>query len=241
MNIATYPTAGEANRAAADLLATWLTHPEVRRIMLATGNTPIELYRLIAERKLPLSHLRLFALDDYVGVPLDEPRNSANLLRQSVVGPWGIPPDQFDYISSIEAEARIQAVAHERKIDAAGGLDLIVLGLGQNGHLAFNEPGSTRDCAARVVPLETVSIEANRQWFDGRYAPALGATVGLRTILGARRVLIMAYGAHKRQAVQAMLHGPMNERCPASFLQSHANTHVFLDAAAAPAAPSANS
>jgi glucosamine-6-phosphate deaminase len=218
-----------ANTAAADCLADWLTSPAARNVMVAAGNTPLELYRRIADRRLKLSHLNVFALDEYVGVPISEPRNCGNLLRRSVAKAWGIPPDQFHAVSSLEPDALASVIAHEQRIEAAGGLDVIVLGLGQNGHLGFNEPGSTEDSPARVLALEPISIEANRKWFGGDYAPAKGATVGLKTILAARHVLIVAYGSPKAAAVKAMIDGPRDADCPASFLQGHADARVFLD------------
>ena len=233
MNLSIHSTAAAADEAAAALLADWLTSPGVRTLMLASGNTPIDLYRRIAERKLPLKHLTLFALDEYVGVPLDEPRNTANLLRHAAVEAWGIPPSQFFSVSSLEGDALGSIQQHERRIAEAGGLDAIVLGLGQNGHLAFNEPGSAPDSVGRVLDLETISIEANRKWFDGKYAPAKGVTVGLKTILATRRVLIQAYGSHKTAAAKAMIEGKVGPHCPASFLQKHPNTRVFLDDRAA--------
>lgn len=233
MNIHLHPTAALADEAAANLLAGWLTTSGTRTVMLASGNTPIDLYRRIAERELSLKHLTIFALDEYVGVPLDEPRNTANLLRRAAVEAWGIPSGQFFSVSSLEADALASIQQHERRIAEAGGLDVIVLGLGQNGHLAFNEPGSAEDSLGRVLDLETISIDANRKWFGGKYAPAKGATVGLKTILAARRVLILAYGGHKTAAVRAMVEGPRNERCPASFLQGHPDVQMFLDESAA--------
>jgi glucosamine-6-phosphate deaminase len=228
-------SAQEANAAAADQLIRWLTLLENRNVMVAAGNTPLDLYRLVGERQLNLSHLNVFALDEYVGVPLDEPRNCANLLRRSVAEAWRIPPARFHVISSLEQDALASVRQHERKIEAAGGLDVIVLGLGQNGHLGFNEPGSAEDSAGRLLDLEPISINANRKWFGGDYAPAKGITVGLKTILSARHVLILAYGSHKRDAVRAMVNGPRDARCPASFLQTHGDAHAFLDQAAAAA------
>jgi glucosamine-6-phosphate deaminase len=115
----------------------------------------------------------------------------------------------------------------------SGALDVIVLGLGQNGHIGFNEPGSARDSWGRVVELEAISIEANRRWFGGDYAPTKGATVGMGTVLAARRILVLAYGAHKAAAVKGMLEGPVTASCPASFFQLHPQVRVFLDEAAA--------
>jgi glucosamine-6-phosphate deaminase len=233
MNLSIHPNSDLANLAATDWLASRLTNPAIRNVMVAAGNTPLELYRRIAERDLNLSHLNVFVLDEYVGVPSDEPRNCANLLRQRVAEAWNIPPAQFFTISSLEAQAVTSVQIHERRVAQAGGLDLIVLGLGQNGHLGFNEPGSAEDSGARVLNLESISVEANRRWFGGDYAPSKGVSAGVRTILAARRVLVMAYGPHKTAAVKAMVEGPRCERCPASFLQGHSDVRVFLDEAAA--------
>ena len=233
MNTTIHSTTDPANVAATDCLAAWLTAPTTRNVMVAAGNTPIELYRRIGERGLKLSHLNVFALDEYVGVPLEEPRNCANLMRRCVQQAWGIPPAQFHTVSSLEADALASVQEHERKIAEAGGLDVIILGLGQNGHLGFNEPGSAEDSVGRLLDLESISIEANRKWFGGDYAPAKGVTVGLKTILAARHVLIMAYGLHKTAAVKAMVEGPRGSQGPASLLQGHPDTRVFLDEAAA--------
>ena len=233
MKVSVHGNAEAANVAAAALLAAWLTAPGVRNVMLAAGNTPLELYRLVGEQKLPLAHLNVFALDEYVGVSLDEPRNCANLIRRTAVGPWGVPANQYFTVSSLEAEALASVQRHEQRIAEAGGLDVIVLGLGQNAHLGFNEPGSAEESVGRVLDLDTISIEANRKWFGGDYAPARGVTVGMKTILSARRVLILAYGAHKTDAVHAMLNGPRTPDCPASLLQKHSEAHVVLDEAAA--------
>jgi glucosamine-6-phosphate deaminase len=236
MHLHIHPTPETGGAAAADCLAAWLRDPSTRNLMVAAGNTPLDLYRRVAERRLDLSHLSVFVLDEYVGVPPDEPRTCGNLLRRSVAEAWGIPPARFFTVSSLEADAPGSIREHEGRIAAAGGLDAVVLGLGQNGHLGFNEPGSPRDSAGRVADLEPSSIEANRRWFQGDYAPARGVTTGLRTILSARRILILAFGPHKVPAVRAMTQGPVTDRCPASFLQLHPDTHAFLDAIAAPPA-----
>ena len=233
MNLSIHPTPALANAAAADCLANWLAAPATRNVMVAAGNTPLELYRRIGERRLSFSHLRVFALDEYVGVPLDEPRNCANLLRRSVAEAWRIPAGQFHILSSLEPEALANVRAHEEKITRAGGLDVIVLGLGQNGHLGFNEPGSVEDSIGRLLDLEGISTEANRKWFGGDYAPAQGITVGLKAILAARHVLILAYGVHKTAAVASMIEGPRGASCPASFLQGHPDAWAFLDDVAA--------
>ncbi len=237
MNVHVLPAPAAANAAAADLLAAWLAAPDTRHVMLAAGNTPLALYRLIAARGLALAHLHVYALDEYVGVPPDEPRNCANLIRRTAAEPWGVPAEHYYAVSPVEADALGSVQRHEARIAAAGGLDVLVLGLGQNGHLGFNEPGSTEDSAARVLDLDPISVAANRQWFGGDHAPARGVTVGMRTILAARRVLLLAFGLHKAAAAQAMLEGPRSPACPASLLRGHPAVHVFLDTAAASLRP----
>lgn len=237
MHVLLFPTAERANHAAADLLAGTLTAAGFRNLLVAGGNTPLPVYALVAARRLPLAHLRVFVLDEYVGVPPADPRTCSNLLRQTVAEAWGVPAGQFHPLSPEPAEAAAAVQAHEQAIAAAGGLHGAVLGLGTNGHLGFNEPGSAPDSPARVVGLEPESVEANRRWFGGEHAPARGATVGLKTLLAARRVLVLAYGPSKAAAVRAMLLGPREAGCPASFLQAHPDAWLFIDEAAAAQLP----
>jgi glucosamine-6-phosphate deaminase len=225
-------TAG-MTQAAADCLVRWLQAPDIRNLMVAGGNTPLPLYREIAARALDLAHLNVFPLDEYVGVPIDDPRTCSNLLDARVARAWRIPPAQYFPLSSRAVDAEVCVREHEARIEAAGGLDVIVLGLGENGHLGFNEPGSSPESQGRVVELNAGSTEANRRWFGGDHAPARGATVGLRTILGSRHILILAHGTAKAAAVAAMVNGAINVDCPASFLRQHPDAHLFLDETAA--------
>jgi glucosamine-6-phosphate deaminase len=226
-------SAQAATHDAAALLARWIEEAPAQRLMVAGGRTPLALYEAIAQRGLPTGRLHIEVLDEYVGVPPSDPRTCTHLLERSVAHAWRVPPERFFGLSSDERDALAVVSAHEQRIREAGGLDSIVLGLGKNGHLGFNEPGSAVDCAARVLDLDSVSIEANREWFGGDYAPRQGATVGLRTILGARRVLLLAFGAAKADAVRDMVQGPRSSSCPASFLQDHQDAHVFVDESAA--------
>ena len=232
MDVRVFSEPALAVPAAAEILVSWLLAPETRAAMVAGGNTPLPLYAEVGARLAPAT-FGVFVLDEYVGVPSEHPRTCTNLLRRTVQAAWGVAEERFFGLISREDDALARIVAHERAIEAAGGLDAIVLGLGANGHLGFNEPGSPSGSGARLVDLDPVSVEANREWFEGEHAPSVGATVGLRTILAARRVMLLAFGARKAQAVRAMLRGPVGPACPASFLQQHAAAHVFVDEAAA--------
>lgn len=232
MNLHTSPDPAATTLAAADWLAEKLVSPGTRNVMFAGGNTPLALYAEIARRKLPLAHLHAFALDEYVGVPEEEPRNCANLIRRTAIEPWGIPANQYHPVSSLEARAEAVIREHEAKIRAAGGIDVLILGLGKNGHIGFNEPGSAVNSEGRLLPLSETSINANREWFGGDYAPAQGVTTGMKLLLEAKTILLLAFGTAKAAAAKAMIDGPQSTDCPASFLQRHDNVHVFLDEAA---------
>ena len=229
MHVEIRSQAEDAIRDAADLLAGWIRDEGARGLMVAGGNTPLPLYEEVARRGVDATDLRINVLDEYVGVPNDHPRTCTNLLRAAVADAWGISSGNFYGLSSDDGDAEPAVVAHEARIDATGGLDAIVLGLGKNGHLGFNEPGSAPDSGARIVDLDEISIEANRVWFGRDYAPRRGATVGLRTILAARRVILLAFGGAKAAAVHAMVNGPRTSACPASFLRNHRDVHIFLD------------
>ena len=233
MRIQVYPDALRASQAAADELAGLLAAPGVRTLVVAAGNSPRELCRLTARRALPLGHLHVFTLDEYLGVPPDDPRTCANLLRREVAQAWGIPGEHFHVLSSRPEDAPAGIREHERALESLGGIDVIVLGLGRNGHLGFNEPGSPPDSPGRVVGLEPASVEANALWFGGEYAPDQGVTLGMRSILSARRVLLVAFGRAKAEAVADMAAAPPRASCPASWLQGHADVGLFLDGEAA--------
>jgi glucosamine-6-phosphate deaminase len=233
MDIRIFSNSNQATCAAADCLEKAFMSGGIRNVMVAGGHTPLALYAELARRELSLSHLNIFALDDYVGVGRNEPRNCANLILREVVQPWGVPAEQYFHLSSIEDEAEATIIEHERTIRRLGGLDLVILGLGQNGHIGFNEPGSEATSTGRLLSLDSISVEANRQWFNGALAPDKGVTTGMQTILAARSVLLLAFGPHKANAVAAMCEGPMTSKCPASFLQKHPHACCFIDRQAA--------
>lgn len=231
LRLSVQPTPAQAVSAAAEYLMSLLG--TARTLMVAGGNTPLPLYAEIERRRPRLGELDTFILDEYVGVPPEHPRNCSNLLGHAVQRAWRIAPQRFYTISSLESEAERSVLRHERHVDDLGGIDVIVLGLGQNGHLGFNEPGSEPNSRARVLDLSPTSIEANRVWFGGEYAPSKGATVGLKTILEARKVLLLAFGKTKAQAVRAMVQGPLDGSCPAAYLQRHRDAQVVVDEDAA--------
>jgi len=236
MRVTVYPSAERASRAAGEVLADWLVG--VRTLVVAGGNSPRELYRFVATSRPAVDRLTVFTLDEYLGVPVEHPGTCANLLRREVADAWGVPADRYHSLSSRIEVAAVGIVEHERALAALGGIDVVVLGLGLNGHLGFNEPGSAPDSPGRVIDLAPTSIAANAEWFGGAYAPARGVTLGLKTLLAARRVLLVVFGPAKADAVYNTVVAVPSEACPGSWLQHHSGTHLFLDDAAAARLPS---
>jgi glucosamine-6-phosphate deaminase len=206
---------------------------------LATGSTPSALYRELARRKhrgeLPdLSGIRCFALDEYIGLPEDHPQRYAHVLAREWREPLGLSPEQVRVPDTRETVLDTAGERYEDEIAAAGGVDLQILGLGRNGHVGFNEPGSSLSSRTRLKTLSRQTRQDNARFFTGgEKVPRFCVTQGLGTILAAQRILLMAFGSAKAEAVAAALEGPVSARTPASVLQFHDRVTVLLDEPAA--------
>jgi glucosamine-6-phosphate deaminase len=205
---------------------------------LCTGRTPIAVYdeltRRIRSGALDVSTATAFNLDEYCGLDAGDPRSFAAWMREHFLAPAGWLPSRA-WIPSGTVELALQ-VAHcehyEASIRAAGGLDLQLLGIGRNGHIGFNEPGSARDSRTRRVRLSPETREdAAREFGSADRVPEFALTMGVATILDARRVRLLAFGAKKRAALERALQGEVGPECPASFLREHADVRIYADEA----------
>jgi glucosamine-6-phosphate deaminase len=200
---------------------------------LATGNSPIPLYDELRARaydgRADLSAARPFAIDEYGGRRGHHCSNHSFFERYWDSIPGAPPVEQFNTgAAELSVECARVAVALEK----AGGLDMVVLGIGVNGHLAFNEPGTPHDAPARVARLAPETQERARVcWQDE--TPTYGLTLGLRELLGARKVLLVANGRAKAAILARAFNGAVGSDCPASFLQEHPDLTVVADEAAA--------
>ncbi|GAA1368689.1 MULTISPECIES: glucosamine-6-phosphate deaminase [Brevibacterium] len=206
-------------------------------IGIATGSTPEPLYAELTRRAgegLDLSGLRITCLDEYIGLPAEHPQSYRHYIAEQILEPWGIDPAHTVLPEGDAADPDAAAAAFEDGITGLGGVDLQILGIGPNGHIAFNEPGSPADSRTRVVDLTAETREANSRFFDSiDEVPTQALTQGIGTILESRKAIMLAFGAGKAEAVAAMIDGPVDEAVPASALQDHPALEVFLDAAAA--------
>lgn len=231
----------QADRAVAAEIEALVRAKPTAALGLATGNTPIgvyaELVRLHREAGLDFSRVVTFNLDEYLGLPLGHPRtfrcwmcdhffDHVNLAPDNIHMPdAGLPPER-----AVESCARYEAA-----IQAAGGLDLLILGIGRNGHIGFNEPGSTRDSRTRIVDLAPLTrADAAATFGSLDEVPKQAITIGVATILDARAIRAMAFGPSKAEIVARTLSAPIGPDLPATFLRqrAHVTLHVDRDAAA---------
>lgn len=219
---------------AADLVCEAVRAKPAARLGLPTGNTPILTYAEIARRvavgETDFSHADIYGIDEFAGAARTTPGTNSVFYRQHVN--FGQRALHCPNPSATEPEEHIRAFADA--IRRAGGLDACVLGVGVNGHIAFNEPGSPRDSRARGVELTPVSREAHATAFGSLSAvPSRGMTLGVADLLEARRIVVLAAGARKATIVRAAIEGAETADIPASWLQSHQDIVWLLDAAAA--------
>ncbi|MET4061824.1 glucosamine-6-phosphate deaminase [Arthrobacter sp. UYP6] len=219
--------------AAAVVLKSVLDKPDAV-LGFATGSSPLPLYDALAESGGDLAGVRGFALDEYVGLAPDDPRSYAAVINSEVTRRLGLRPDAVRVPDVSVPDLEASAQEYEQAIRDAGGVDLQILGIGHNGHLAFNEPGAAFDSRTRVEVLTERTRRANARFFDSPdEVPTLCLTQGIGTILQARHLLLIAHGADKAEIVARALQGPVTPECPASALQLHSRVTVVLDRAAA--------
>jgi glucosamine-6-phosphate deaminase len=207
-------------------------------LMPALGASALPVYAELARRRqdgrIDLAGLRLVQLDEYLDVgPADE-RSLIGWLERDVARPLGVPPERIVRLPGDAADPEAAARAYDEAVDAAGGIDVAVLGLGPNGHLGFNEPPSDAVAPTRRVRLTPESLAANARYWPGREVPAEALTAGMATILNARRILLVVSGEGKRGILRRMLTEAIGARLPASYLRNHPATTLLVDRAAWP-------
>ena len=239
MRIRIFPSPESAARTlAADIAAAVRANPSLV-LALPTGQTPLASYRhLIALHragKVDFSRVTTFNLDEFEGIGPSDPRSYRTFLQQHLFGQINLSPRRIHYLNGSADHLNAECERYERAIARAGGIDLLILGLGRNGHVGFNEPGSFLVARTHRTKLAAATRQANRGLFGPRIAdvPRAALSIGIGTILAARRIVLIATGEAKARPVERMVNGPVTPRLPASFLQLHSAVDVWLDRAAA--------
>ncbi len=222
---------------AADTILHFLSERPRATIALPAGKTPAGVYdqlrQRLREHPVDLSHIHFVNLDEVVGLPPDHPMSFARILRECFLDRAELAGCSYRLLDGSAADLDAESERHEESISSHGGLDLAILGIGVNGHLAFNEPGTAFEARTHVVALTEASLRGLQLPAALRaQLPGTGITLGLANLLEARHILLLASGRAKAHAVRELLDGPVTERLPASILRHHSNWTTIADDAA---------
>jgi glucosamine-6-phosphate deaminase len=223
---------------AARLMADHVAKNPTTVLGLATGGTMVSLYNevvaLSVREKLSFKKVTTFNLDEYVGLAPEHLGSYHTYMYNFLFSRIDLDSTLTHLPRGDTPDSDAEAARYENDIKAKGGIDLQLLGIGENGHIGFNEPSSSLASQTRVKTLTKTTVRANTRYFDGaKEMPRLAITMGVGTILESRECLVLATGTHKSSAVAAMIEGAVSASCPASALQFHRKVTVVLDDQAA--------
>ncbi len=242
--LAIFPNLKDASVAVAREIGELIKHKQARGektvLGLATGSTPKEVYKeLISFHKkegLSFKDVVTFNLDEYYGIDQDSPQSYVRFMRENLFDQIDIPPQNYHVPdgSLNQDEVKQYCKEYENKIEGLGGIDFQLLGIGRNGHIGFNEPGSHVNSPARLMTLDnTTRSDASRDFGGMANVPKRAITLGVKTILNAKRIVLLAWGEKKAQIIRAAVEGPETGSVPASYLQGHNNVEFIVDEAGA--------
>lgn len=238
MRIRIYDSYDQASRAAAEIVRDLVSRRPGAVLGLATGSLPLGMYaelaRMHREEGLDFSHVATFNLDEYLGLTLEHPQSYHRFMAEHLFQQINICPSSTHVPSGCAPDYAAHCAWYEEHIAAHGGIDLQILGIGANGHIGFNEPGTSLRSRTNVQTLAPQTIRDNARFFARvEDVPVHAVTMGVATILEARRILVIAAGAGKAEAVARAIEGPVCSMISASALQLHPDTICYLDRPAA--------
>ncbi len=228
----------EMSQLAAEIIADQVRRKPSSVLGLATGGTPVGTYKSLVkmykEGKVDFAKVTTFNLDEYLGIPNDHPERYYNFMCSNLFDHVNIPKDRVHVPTNIVENAGEFCVWYEQQIEKFGGVDIQLLGIGPDGHIAFNEPSSSLASRTRMKTLDESTIVANARFFNSKEeVPRYAITMGVGTILESRRLLLIANGKKKAGICKAFIEGPITSMVTASALQLHPAATVILDEDAA--------
>ena len=228
----------DIGRVAADMVAAQVAQQPDSVLGLATGSSPLALYsELVARHRkgaASFAATTMFLLDEYVGLPGNHPQSFRAFIREVFVDHIDVEPTAVHGLEGDADDLEAACLRYEAAISQAGGIDLQILGIGTNGHIGFNEPGSSLASRTQITTLTENTRQDNAQYFcDDGEVPIQAITQGIGTILDAHRIVLVAAGVHKSRAIGSAVEGPITAMLPASALQLHPRVTVIIDDGAA--------
>lgn len=233
MNVLILNTKEEVAQFVSDAITSQIKKKKSSVLGLASGNTMIPIYKKLTKKRIDFSKVKTFNLDEYYH-PKDEKKTMSAYMNKHLFSKTNLKKQNTHLLNYKTQNARKECTSYESKIKKTGGIDLQLLGLGRDGHIAFNEPGSSFNSKTRVVKLHAMTRKDNSAAFDSlKDTPSTALTIGIKTILSAKRIALIATGKHKAQIVKRIIENSPSIKVPASALHKHPETLVILDRAAA--------
>ncbi|ARK13178.1 glucosamine-6-phosphate deaminase [Fibrella sp. ES10-3-2-2] len=237
MNLRTFPDYAALSAHAAQHITNIVRQKPTAVLCLASGDTPAGTYHLLAEQvhngELDLSQCHFIGLDEWVGFGPGDVGSCAYFLYRDLFTPAQIRPDQITYFNAEAADLQAECQRVDAVIREFGGLDLLLVGVGENGHIALNEPGTSFQLGCHVVELAESTKTVGQKYFTQETPLSKGITLGLQHLTETREAILIASGPRKTAIMQQALAGPVTEQCPASIFQTQPDAHVWLDEVAA--------
>ncbi|WP_233091235.1 glucosamine-6-phosphate deaminase [Mycoplasmopsis gallinacea] len=232
-----FPTYNQLSEKAAQMFIDQINSKADSRICFATGSSPIETYKNLIkayqDKKVSFKDVVSFNLDEYVGIEETNKCSYHYFMNENLFNHIDIQKQNINFPNG-NGNIAENADEFNKRIDALGGIDFMILGIGTNGHIAFNEPGSQKDQLTREVQLTQSTIESNKIYFDNpNDIPKTAISLGIGNILSAKKIILVASGSSKAQAIHDAVKGPISSDCPASFLQLHNDVTFLIDEEAA--------
>ncbi|KMK75516.1 glucosamine-6-phosphate deaminase [Alkalihalobacillus pseudalcaliphilus] len=201
---------------------------------MATGGTPEGMYRLLIDdhknNHTSYQGVTTFNLDEYIGLPKDDANSYYSYMWKTLFDHIDINDEHVHLPNGLATNIEEECKNYERLIKQYGGIDVQVLGIGENGHIGFNEPGTAFDSHTHVIELTDSTREANSRYFSNIYeVPKEAITMGIHTIMQAKEIVLLASGERKAEALNQLLHAEISEAFPASILQKHSNVTIIAD------------
>lgn len=229
----------QVGKLAADIFEDTIQRKPCAVIGLATGSTPLPLYRELIQRekegKIDFSNVRSANLDEYKGLTPDHPQSYRYFMQENLFDHIGILPENTIVPDGMAKDVDAMCKAYEQKIESWGGIDLQLLGIGHDGHIGFNEPADHFPAMTHEQELEEITRQANKRFFNSiDEVPVAAFTMGIGTVMSARKIVMVVTGADKRDILQKSFWGPVDPQVPASILQFHSDVTVICDEAAYP-------
>ncbi len=237
MKIKVYPTPELQSQAAAKVIVDQIKVKPDTTLCLATGDSPFgtyrEVVRMIKDPDIDISKIKVFGLDEWVGIPPNNTGSCHHYLHENFIGPLGIRPDHVHLFDGLSNDLDAECKRMTEAISIAGGIDIMIVGIGMNGHIGFNEPGVDVTLWSHAIELDEITKTVGQKYFQSATPLSKGITQGFQQVFTARTLMLLAHGRKKAPIIRQTVEAPVNVAIPSTLLRQHNNSLIVLDEEAA--------